>query len=511
MARYGRSSPHQPWFLRPIAAPAAAGGTITLGQLSTGAVSGGSGTHTTAFGTNPAAGNKLIVYIWSHTGQSPTVTDNASTPNTYTKDAEKIDATNNETCHIFRADSILLPSSGLLTITATYVATNAAAMVARELIGAATGAPVTTSVGGPTASSSPATGSFGGTDTGDYFAAVMCDTNGATDTQTQPSGYTLLYNVTDGVNYECGAAVDLITNGPQNPTWAITAGDTWVAAGAAYKAGGSGTQHNQALSVTTTTTPALIKQVGKVLGVSTTTSSSLIKQIGKVLTVTTTTTPSLLKQVGKILSVTTTTTASLVAAKLKVVVLAVTTTTTALILKQVGKVLAVTTTTSPALIKLVSKVLSVTTTTTAALTAVKAKFVTLAVTTTTVPAMVRQVGKSLAVTTTTTPAIVRQIAKTLSLTTTTVASLVASKVKSVVLSVSTTTVAAMTAVLQVSTGGGDLLHQDYLKNYYAAVRLRKAHASDALNALAAAFAADDITDQEFAAAIAALYGDNPNG
>ena len=109
------------------------------------------------------------------------------------------------------------------------------------------------------------------------------------------------------------------------------------------------------------------------------------------------------------------------------------------------------------------------------------------------------------------PAIVRQIAKTLSLTTTTVASLVASKVKSVVLSVSTTTVAAMTAVLQVSTGGGDLLHQDYLKNYYASVRLRKAHASDALNALAAAFAADDITDQEFAAAIAALYGDNPNG
>jgi len=106
---------------------------ITLGQLSAGNTAAATSVATT-FATNPATGNKLIVYIWSHEAASPTgVTDNASTPNTYTKDAEKVDATGGGTCHIYRADAILLPTSGSLVITATFAASHSISVVAREL------------------------------------------------------------------------------------------------------------------------------------------------------------------------------------------------------------------------------------------------------------------------------------------------------------------------------------------------------------------------------------------
>lgn len=267
----------------------------------------------------------------------------------------------------------------------------------------------------------------------------------------------------------------------------------------------------QVLSVTTTTTAAIVRQTTKLISVSTTTTAAIVRQIGKLVKVTTTTTPALIKQVSKVLAVTSTTVAALLTSKVKTQLLAVTTTTTAVLLKQVGKALSVTTTTTAAMTRLIGKLLSVTTTTTASLVALKilggvTKFVTLAVTSTTTSALIRQTAKVLAVSTTTVPALLRTISKSLAVTTATTVSLASGRLKTVVLAVTMTALANLNPHL-VTSSGGDLLHQDYTRNYYSAMRLRKAHKDDAFYAIAAAFAGGEVTDEEFLAAITALYGD----
>jgi ribosomal protein L18E len=282
--------------------------------------------------------------------------------------------------------------------------------------------------GGNTTSFSAPSVSWAGAS--DAISLIIASWESTAATITWPSGWTQLWSVNDGFIWFV-AGINLTTQSGVTSlpakTLTLSVGEFGECTQYALKvASAGGTTTPVTLSVTSTTSPAVTKQVGKVVAVASTTSPSLIKSIAKTLVVSSSTA----------VSVATT--------KVKVVALSVVTSTAVALTKQIGKTLAVNSSTSPSLVKLIGKTLAVTSTTTAALTSIKAKFVTLAVSTTTVPALLKQVGKSLAVTSTTQPSVVKQISKRLAVTSSTTVTLATAKVKLILLGVTTTTVPAIT-------------------------------------------------------------------
>lgn len=76
----------------------------------------GGGNVTVTFSSQPVGGSSVLVFCWFSTNGAvdPTVSDNASPPNTYTKIVGNNPGTGTFSVYIFKADNVKQPSSGIL-------------------------------------------------------------------------------------------------------------------------------------------------------------------------------------------------------------------------------------------------------------------------------------------------------------------------------------------------------------------------------------------------------------
>src|SRR5690242_4858677 len=91
--------------------------TITRGQLSGLAATGGASSLNVTWGTNPAAGSKILVAVFTGSAIPNSVTDNGTSPATFTRDVT--DTARPNKAFIYRGDNITLPGAGSYTVTVT--------------------------------------------------------------------------------------------------------------------------------------------------------------------------------------------------------------------------------------------------------------------------------------------------------------------------------------------------------------------------------------------------------
>jgi hypothetical protein len=206
--------------------------------------------QTATFGSNPAAGSKVVVSIGSTFTETVTsVTDNAG--NTYTLDATQANSTINHSVWIYRADNIALPGAGTLAVTIhTGGQGHTISGSVETRTGFAAGGPTQTNVTGlsTSASSSVNSGSVTPLAAGAWFAGVVA-TGGATNSAITltSAGWTQQASFTDGTTYTPVASADKVDSGGPTATaatWTLTTAATWLTAIAVYDAAG-------ALAVTT--------------------------------------------------------------------------------------------------------------------------------------------------------------------------------------------------------------------------------------------------------------------
>src|SRR3989442_15918882 len=145
-----------------------------VGSLATG---NGAATRTSTFATNPAAGDKVIVAIWTFTTTAiSSVTDNAS--NTYTQDASFTGNSGNSSLvvRLYRADNVSLPGTGTLAVSVVFSADGSVCAIAYS--GVASGAPSATNTNqGGTATTTATSGAAGAANTG-LQVTVMTNDSG---------------------------------------------------------------------------------------------------------------------------------------------------------------------------------------------------------------------------------------------------------------------------------------------------------------------------------------------
>jgi hypothetical protein len=185
----------------------------------------GSGTTRTAtFGANPQIGSKVCVYVWVfNTSPAPTsVTDNASTPNTYTQD--KTATGNSMACFIYRSDITHLPNSGTLAVTVTFGSNRAFTAGARSYLGLAAGGPTgTNSAASSGAQTTAGTGAAGGASTGLQFAVLADGQASGTATITAGNSFTEVGEETNASSFLAGECADrLNAASSQACSWTIT-------------------------------------------------------------------------------------------------------------------------------------------------------------------------------------------------------------------------------------------------------------------------------------------------
>lgn len=217
---------------------------VAVDQTATGVNPNGVTTATVTWGTNPAAGAKVLVFVASFTSVSGVV-DNGATPTTFTLDANDNDnGANDYFVQVWRADNITLPGSGSYHATVTFSSSAAGVAGGRSYTGVASGAPSSTSLqaGGASTGTSvttgnltpPATGSLlvGGflTDSGANPESITLTTSGASAIVTETNGTIL-----------AGAGADHIvtTTSAQGLAWTLGSSADWATVIACYAAAGA--------------------------------------------------------------------------------------------------------------------------------------------------------------------------------------------------------------------------------------------------------------------------------
>ena len=199
------------------------------------ATSNGAGTRVSTFATNPPAGDKVLVAIWTFTTTAiSSVTDNAG--NTYTQDASFTGNTGNSSLvvRLYRADNVSLPGSGTLAV--SVVMSNDGSCCAVAYSGVASGAPTATNTNqGGTAGSTATSGAAGGTSTG-LHVAVLTNDSGSNPTGVATSTpFSQQAAEQDGVNFLSGAVSDQLNAAASSTcTWTMSAAHLWSALIAAY-------------------------------------------------------------------------------------------------------------------------------------------------------------------------------------------------------------------------------------------------------------------------------------
>jgi hypothetical protein len=214
--------------------------TITRGQLSTLASVGSAATLTTTWGTNPAAGSTILVFV-QYAGTITSVVDNGTTPATFTLDK----GTNSgKGAYIYRANNITLPGGGSYAVTVTVATAGTIGIAGVEYAGVKAGSPDATNSGFgsgtsvTTNSASPAASGglvFGGFSDGSGL-------NPETVTFTGASPQAEQFRVTNGSSFWPCAVADALTGAAQAFTWTLGDSVSWGTVVAAYSpdTGGGG-------------------------------------------------------------------------------------------------------------------------------------------------------------------------------------------------------------------------------------------------------------------------------
>ena len=204
---------------------------ITRDQVSNLYTSAGSSTAAITFGTNPLPGTTVIVAIANVSG-SPVLTDNGTTPTTFTQDASNTVNTNN--IHIYRADDITMPASGGYQINVTSGGNTFAAQ-AISYIGVKPGSPATTNNSNASSGTSVTTGSVTGN--GLLFAGFS-DNDASSHTVTLTNASFTSQGTSNGSaghgGFGCADWVDPSPVSTAACTWTIGASAQWEGALACY-------------------------------------------------------------------------------------------------------------------------------------------------------------------------------------------------------------------------------------------------------------------------------------
>jgi hypothetical protein len=199
---------------------------ITRDQIATLATiaTGGTGPLTVSFTTPPAAGSKVILYLWGFDGIASTdpssIVDNGSPQRTFTKAIGKQTVSTHGQAHVWYADNVQPSGSYHITITLTN---NGGGTInfdagAISILGAATGAPFATSSANADGVTSIQPGAAG-SGNGNYYA---CTDYGGGSSPTINSPFTGQYTEISNI---AGLGGDAITNGSQNPTVSASSGN----------------------------------------------------------------------------------------------------------------------------------------------------------------------------------------------------------------------------------------------------------------------------------------------
>jgi hypothetical protein len=218
--------------------------TVTRGQTATGVNVNSATTAVLTFGTNPAAGAKVLVFVGGTVAPSGVV-DNGTTPKTFTRDAHFTSGTFGlNDLSVWRADGITLPASGSYHVTVTFGSAAFGVTGARSYAGVATGAPSATNSGSGT-SGSVATGNVTPPATGSLVFGGFVDDTGTTETITlTTSGASSVYSTGNG-SIEAGAAADNIvtTTSAQGLAWTLSDAPDWAGIVAVYAAAAAPSGH----------------------------------------------------------------------------------------------------------------------------------------------------------------------------------------------------------------------------------------------------------------------------
>lgn len=211
---------------------------IARDQTPAGSVTASGTTVTLTWGTNPVAGAKVLVFVYS----SVTVTsvqDNGSTVTTFTGDLNN--AGSSGWAYIYRGDNIRLPSSGSYAVTVTFSATASTILLAgRSYTGVASGAPAATGTTSGS-SSTPSSGSATPTTANSLVAGFFVDGASASETITlTTSGANSVYSSSAGTVVD-GAAADNIpaATTSQSIAWSLSATQSWGGLVAVYSPAGT--------------------------------------------------------------------------------------------------------------------------------------------------------------------------------------------------------------------------------------------------------------------------------
>lgn len=214
-------------------------GAITRDQFST--FGGGSqvsnGTSVTAtWGTNPAAGATVLVFV--QCGATPTsVADNGATPSTFTLDQS---TSAGHGAFIYRANNITLPSSGSYAVTVTIAANGTIQACGISYLGVKPGGPTAVNSGGTTGTS-VSSGAAAPANPGGLVFGGFSDSSGLnpeTVTFTGSAPVVEQFRNTNGSSFWPMAAADALTGSSQTMTWTLGDSIAWGAVVAAYDASG---------------------------------------------------------------------------------------------------------------------------------------------------------------------------------------------------------------------------------------------------------------------------------
>jgi YD repeat-containing protein len=180
---------------------------------------------TWTFSSNPTAGSTVLATFWLNSSDTPTsVTDNAG--NTYTRDGDNSGAGGGHRAFVYRSNSVALPGSGNLAVTASFSGQEYVQGGATSWLNMASGAPEATSSSFTSPNGNQMVTASVGSSNGDlYIAEMAADGGGSNAGVTAASRCTAQFVENNGGSFEVGAVAYAVSPGaPQSCTFNNSAG-----------------------------------------------------------------------------------------------------------------------------------------------------------------------------------------------------------------------------------------------------------------------------------------------
>jgi hypothetical protein len=207
---------------------------IVRGQKSTLASTASAATLPTSWGTSPAAGSTVLVFIQVQSGFSITsVVDNGTTVRTFVNDTSTLAG---EGAYIFRANNVR-PPTGTYSVTVNLSGSTTITLMGIAYAGVVAGPPRVTNAGGATGTA-VTTNAVSGAGESLYFAGFSDASGLAAETITYTGNGTEQGRVTNGSTFWCCALSDVIdvAGGSKSETWTLGDSVAWGSVIAVYDA-----------------------------------------------------------------------------------------------------------------------------------------------------------------------------------------------------------------------------------------------------------------------------------